>query len=341
MLVMTSLFGEPRSDRVVPRSRCCAVLVASGVVALLTACSAPPTLASAVEDDDDAVRTFFASTPTVDVDAPDMYGEAPLHQAALRCNAAVITVLAAHHANVGALDARGRTPLAIASDLECTEAVYALVVAGADPNQPSHPEQTPPLHVAARRGARPVVELLLGAGADVNRTNAWGQTPLHFASRAGRGRAEDISALLLARGARIDTQDAQGFTPLHAAAAHDKPELVAQLLEHGADVDARTNRGSTPLDLALDLQSDLVAELLLARKAPRSRSVALPPLHQAAAVDDADWARRLLSGGADPALVAGGETALDLARAKRSERVELLLTDQRRSALRPTLVPGR
>jgi ankyrin repeat protein len=306
----------------------------------VTGCARRRTLATEVEKGDQVLRAYLDST-SVDIDATDMYGEAAIHIAALRCDAPVITVLAAHHARVGALDGRGRTALGIASDLACTEAVYALLVAGADPNQPLHPEQVRPLELAASRGALPVVELLVRAGADVNAPNAWGQTPLHFATRGPWGYAELVTSLLLSRGAALETADVQGFTALHAAAAHENPELVAQLIARGADAGARTKMGSTPLDVALDVHADLVAELLFAMNAPQTRGNVLPPLHQAAAADDVYWALRLLSNGADPGIVAGGKTALAVAHANGSERVEALLMDQRRSPLPPSLVPHR
>ena len=42
-----------------------------------------------------------------------------------------------------------------------------------------------PLHYAAQRGYKDVVQLLLNAGAEPHNTNYWGQTPQHLARQCG------------------------------------------------------------------------------------------------------------------------------------------------------------
>lgn len=83
---------------------------------------------------------------------------------------------------------------------------------------------------------------LLDRGADVNATNASGQTALHGAAYMG---GDTVVDLLLRRGARIDVQDAQGQTPFRIAEAHlnvaaqgvtEWPKTAALLRARGADV---------------------------------------------------------------------------------------------------------
>jgi ankyrin repeat protein len=94
------------------------------------------------------------------------------------------------------------------------------------------------------------LKYLLDLGADVNATNASGQTALHGAAYMG---GNTVVEYLLERGARINAQDAQGQTPFRIAEGHlnvaaqgvtDWPETAALLRRHGADttlgVDGRT-----------------------------------------------------------------------------------------------------
>ena len=66
-----------------------------------------------------------------------------------------------------------------------------------------------PLHLAARGGHQPVVELLLSLKASTNASNVNGATPLHFA--AGGGHTE-IVKMLVARRANPDIVNAMGDT---------------------------------------------------------------------------------------------------------------------------------
>ena len=58
----------------------------------------------------------------------------------------------------------------------------------------------------------------------------------------------------LERGAEIDKPDGGGCTPLHGAARYGRADVVRLLLERGADIDRRTNSGKTPLRCAIERQ---------------------------------------------------------------------------------------
>ena len=91
------------------------------------------------------------------------------------------------------------------------------------------------------------LELLIGAGAPLEQTDAQGQTPLMLAAR--NNRAKTI-ALLAARGASVNATDKNGDTALHVAAGADSPDAVAALLDAGANIEARGQNGLTPLLIA-------------------------------------------------------------------------------------------
>src|SRR5277367_3431489 len=68
-----------------------------------------------------------------------------------------------------------------------------------------------PLHLAASKGLKDLVELLLANEADANAEDGSGDTPLHLAVMAGH---RDVAELLLANKARVNVTNDRGKTPL-------------------------------------------------------------------------------------------------------------------------------
>ncbi|GGR77167.1 serine/threonine protein kinase [Streptomyces aureoverticillatus] len=98
------------------------------------------------------------------------------------------------------------------------------------------------------------VKALLRAGADPERADDGGATPLYQASVNGKAA---IARLLLAAGASPDTEsDGLGSdgTPLCAAACWGHTGTVRELLAYGADPNLREDHGAgrTPLEWAED-----------------------------------------------------------------------------------------
>lgn len=108
----------------------------------------------------------------------------------------------------------------------------------------------PLLHKAIENGHQEIVRLLLGAGADIERSSHDGWTPL---TRADAEDQFDISTYLLSVGADESGRHRHGFTPLHKAARKGDSERCTILLRSGADVDARAGDGATALLLASKL----------------------------------------------------------------------------------------
>lgn len=100
------------------------------------------------------------------------------------------------------------------------------------------------LMVAAYKGNRTAVELLLAKGAEVNRPN-W--TPLHYAAAAGKN---DIAQLLLNKGAQVNALAPNKSTPLMVAAGEGHIMTVKLLLDNGADLTAKNELGMSALDFA-------------------------------------------------------------------------------------------
>jgi hypothetical protein len=166
------------------------------------------------------------------------------------------------------------------------------------------------MHRAAWEGDLPMVQRLVGLGADIsNRDNPFTSTPLSWAQH---NRQQEVFDWMRAH-CRIDLHDAVGFnllehvearlrddpssvdrridqwdipqcTALHWAAwpsvndvagthVHDPAErarLVAMLLDVGADPNALAGNGMTPLDIALAGDAERVAALLRSRGAKRA-----------------------------------------------------------------------
>jgi len=107
--------------------------------------------------------------------------------------------------------------------------------------------------------ARSALELLLAYGANVNQTTGvGGMTPLHMAARRG---ATGIAELLLNAGAEIEARDKNGETPLRRAVNCGKEPMVELLMNRGADPKSADKLGRTPIDAARtnQLRSRLVA----------------------------------------------------------------------------------
>jgi ankyrin repeat protein len=111
-----------------------------------------------------------------------------------------------------------------------TEAIRNLLSNDADLINARDTDGSTPLHCAAWKGQREVIELLLKAGADVNAHNSndhWGTTALHAAAHANQAA---IAQLLIDHGADINAKDLSGKTPMHHTTFH-KARAVARLLQ--------------------------------------------------------------------------------------------------------------
>jgi ankyrin repeat protein len=176
----------------------------------------------------------------------------------------------------------GFTPLLYAAREGCVDCIRHLIAAGADPDL-EDPERIAPLVMAIMNLHFEAAAELIRGGADVNRWDLYGRSPLYMAADVstlplkGNGAmavipsedsvtALDVARMLLEKGAnpnlqlkrrppyRDVPQDrggdailAQGATPLlRAARAGDAP-FVKLLLEHKALVDLPSKEGVTPL----------------------------------------------------------------------------------------------
>lgn len=121
------------------------------------------------------------------------------------------------------------------------------------------------LMIAAWYGNISMMELFLARGADINKTNAFGEQALQHAAWQGH---LDAVRWLVARGARIN-REGKEWAALHYAAFAGHVDVVRYLLTQGADINALSTNGSTPLMMAAREGRENIAGILLAAGARR------------------------------------------------------------------------
>jgi hypothetical protein len=175
------------------------------------------------------------------------------------------------------------------------------------------------------RGHRPVVQLLLEAGANPNTADNHGQTPLFLALKLGK---LDLVRTLIEGGGDVNLQSRSGFSLLHDAVKRGDVALTRLILTLGPDLDARTVDGWTPLIAAVQKDLEIVRLLLNAGADVNAASrFGYTSLQRAAAQNKADVVKLLLERGADVhAVDAAGKSAIDFAETAKSDEVISLLT---------------
>jgi ankyrin repeat protein len=95
-----------------------------------------------------------------------------------------------------------------------------------------------------------VLTLVKELGADVNKANHGGSTPLHVA--AERGNLDVVRALVKQLGADVNTSDKRGRTVLMSASIGQQDEVIRWLIKHGADAQASHQKYGTATDTSRD-----------------------------------------------------------------------------------------
>ena len=97
-------------------------------------------------------------------------------------------------------------------------------------------------------------------GADINKADDYGRTPLHVAAAADYS---EMIRFLLDHGANVHVTSAgEGQTPLHYAAKNEAVQCVKILLAFGADIDARDFKLRSPLQVGLVFENTYSEKLL-------------------------------------------------------------------------------
>jgi ankyrin repeat protein len=266
-----------------------------------------PLMAVARSGKVDAARLLLEAR--ADVDARESWGgQSALMWAAAQRQPAMVRLLVSRGADVNArgvirqwerkviteprpkdMNKGGFTPLLYAAREGCVECARHLIAGGADPDL-EDPERITPLNMALLNLHFEFAAFMIKAGADVDKWDLFGRSPLYMAADVstlpvkGNGAmavlpsedsvtALDVARMLLDAGANPnlqlkrrppyrdvpqdrggDTILAQGATPLlRAARAGDAP-FVELLLKHKALVDLPSKEGVTPLMAAAGVE---------------------------------------------------------------------------------------
>ncbi|XP_051851063.1 caskin-2 isoform X2 [Antechinus flavipes] len=153
------------------------------------------------------------------VNAASLDGQIPLHLAAQYGHYEVSEMLLQHQSNPCLVNKAKKTPLDLACEfgrLKVTQLLLnshlCVALLEGEAKDPSDPNYTTPLHLAAKNGHKEVIRQLLRAGIEINRQTKTG-------------------------------------TALHEAALYGKTEVVRLLLEGGVDVNIRNTYNQTALDI--------------------------------------------------------------------------------------------
>jgi ankyrin repeat protein len=160
------------------------------------------------------------------------------------------------------------------------------------------------LHQAAMGGSAEGVEHILGYDVDIEARDNDSMTPLAVACCEANG-SDDVVRVLLAAGANTSVIDKWGYSPLHELARNMRTKAALLLLETGkVDLTLRTQSGTSVLDFAAGMGDyELVRSLLARGASARSEPGSDSALHWAVRADKDDnlyaIVERLLEEGCD------------------------------------------
>lgn len=187
-----------------------------------------------------------------DANRKSQSNESALILAVLKQTERLVELLISAGANVNFKDAEEKTAYSYAAQTGNRKLKQMLIEAGADTTigikDYKEKYQENAFFQSAADGRTDVVEAMLANGTNANMVNVGGMTAL---MRAVEDSTVDV---LLGAGADVNIKDNAGFTALIWAAAFRRISHVKKLLAAGADVNAQTTGGKTALDFVTDPQ---------------------------------------------------------------------------------------
>jgi ankyrin repeat protein len=187
----------------------------------------------------------------------------------------------------------------------------------ADPKIVAHWRSQSLLYNALQSGKTDIVKFLLEKKLDPN-GEIWGNYPLSMAIQFWDEQWKPMSELLIENGANINLTDGEGMTPLHRAlrnGGNSQKDKVNWLLSKGADINLRNRYGQNALETALSNSSAPLIPLLLEKTdVKKGDENGNTPLFSAVKLRSLEAVKLILEKGADVnARNLLGETALHLA----------------------------
>lgn len=169
-----------------------------------------------------------------------------------------LSLIVSENVEVNAVTEDGRTAIGRAADNGSAEMVRRLLAAGAVATAPQG--RMTPLSAAVRAGSVEAARLLIDAGANPDRPDKGGKTPLILAVL---GAHDALLELLLERGAAPDGRNSKdGTTALMWAANTGRKSFVKLLMERGANAALAAQDGWTAGEAARMAGHDDIARML-------------------------------------------------------------------------------
>jgi len=155
--------------------------------------------------------------------------------------------------NLNLKDKYGNTFLSQAILSGQMDIFHMLIENGADPNA---------LHEAVRMNNDYAVEVLLKAGAIINKQDKYGSTPIYEVTCKASEKQLHIAKLLLDAGADPNIPRFSTYTPLINAIKEGNSELVELLLKAGANPNAKSDKIYTVMMHAMLWKDERIIKLL-------------------------------------------------------------------------------
>jgi len=213
----------------------------------------------------DLIKTLVNDHPDQShLNAKNIYGSTPLHEAALRGHEDTAKVLIDHGSDVLDTNYGNSTPLYLAASYDQTSMVRFLLNYGREQLDIPSSRGSTPLHKAVGQGSLEMVQVMLEAGALVAAHDAQGCTPLHIAAKRGY---TSIAKVLVSGGAFVHVKDKENLCPLDHAATGGYAELVEFLADNGGSITHKGRELWTPLHRAARGGHRRSVDLLLSRDA--------------------------------------------------------------------------
>lgn len=156
-------------------------------------------------------------------------------------------------ANVNSVDKNGnsiiyRMALQKNLNLDQLNSINYLLVKGADANKTNYDGYTPlTAHLSSNLFNKDFIDRLIKYNAEVNATDFEGDTPLHYAVMNNN---LDAVTYLIDNGANVNVKNKDSITPLHIAVEQKNYDITGQLLHNDADRNTKNINNVSALDMA-------------------------------------------------------------------------------------------
>jgi len=161
--------------------------------------------------------------------------------------------------DVNVPDLKGVTPLLLAVHNQNAEMVKFLISKKADPNTTS--TNSSPVHEAVRVHNQAILDIVLGAGGNVNLTTDFGKTALHMAIQEDQ---EGIFEYLLQKKSDPKAKNDGQVSCVHFAAAGKSLKILEKVLAlKDTNVNERNGNGKTALHIAAEKNNIDIIKMLL------------------------------------------------------------------------------